>query len=461
MMRLRPAFALGSAFLPRTHAIVPHRIHAPSRRHFTVKATLRPRIAVIGGGFGGLSTALRLASLPWTRLTRPQITLFDKSDRFVFLPMLYELATNTVESWEVAPPFSDLLQDTSIKYVRAQVDTINIDEGRVEGVTIGDEPIALQEPFDRAVIALGAECSNMELVPGAKEHALPFYTLANATAVREKIRSLLVQKDSFDVINVVVVGAGFSGVELAATLGEYLGAQGSVSLVERGDTLLKAGASHNRTSAKRALDDRGVLIELRTGVSSVDENSIVLQQLSDDGTPASDVVDERPVDIVLWTAGSRPSGVLSQLGLPLDERGRLQTDEFLQVMGMEDRIYALGDASHGADQAYYGTAQVAAQQSEYAAWNCWASLTDRAKLKYRYAHLGEMMVFGAKDGSVASTVGLDVDGIPAFALRRAAYLAKMPTDRHRMRVAASWAADPLLRGIANAASQVRRQNGID
>lgn len=454
MKRIRPSFITQCGFLPRPPWLSSSsstKVLATKRR-FTAQATLRPNVTVVGGGFGGISTALQLAALPWTRLTRPNITLIDRCDRFVFLPMLYELATNAVESWEVAPLFADVLQDTPIRYVQAQVDSINLESGHIEGVTNDVNP--LSEPFDRAVIALGAECANLGLVPGAKEHALPFYSLQHATTVRERVRGMLEDKSAADAINVVVVGGGFSGVEIASTLAEFLGTRGSVVIVERSDTLLKAAAPHNRSVARRALDERGVMIELRTSVSRVNSDCIALQKIGDD------VVNERPTDLVLWTAGSRPSANLSGLGLTLDEYGRIETDEYLQVAGLADRIFALGDAAVVPNQVYGGTAQVAAQQAEYAAWNCWASLTDRSKLRYRYAHLGEMMVFGAKDASVASPIGLEVDGVSAFFLRRAAYLARMPTDRHRMRVAASWAADPLLRGIKFAASEARRQGGV-
>jgi len=93
------------------------------------------------------------------------------------------------------------------------------------------------------------------------------------------------------------------------------------------------------------------------------------------------------------------------------------------------------------------------QQAEYAAWNCWASLTDKSMLRYRYAHLGEMIVLGKKDASVETILGVKLEGPTAWASRRAAYLARMPTDRHRMRVALSWAAHPLLKGIENAAAK--------
>ncbi len=421
-------------------------------------ATLRPNVAVVGGGFGGLATALRLAELPWTRLTRPQITLIDKSDRFAFLPMLYELATNEAESWEIAPPFVDLLQDSAIKFVRAEVDAIDAENGVVEGLRVGSQGTeSVQVPFDRAVISIGAECANLDRVPGGREFAFPFYSLSDALRLRERLRELLDTKKADENINVFVVGGGFGGVELSACVSEKLGNRGSVVILERGDRILKSATDHNRVTSEKVLAERGVSIEYGTSVSQLSSDSISLE--SREGEDSS--TESRPADLIVWTAGSTPSSNLGSFGLPLDGRNRILTDDFLQVQGNEDRLFAVGDvATASSNTYYYGTAQVAVQQAEYAAWNIWASLTDRSKLKYRYAHLGEMMVLGANDASVSSTVGVEVSGIAAWTLRRAAYLARMPTDRHRMRVAASWAADPLLRGISKAAAKARQKGSV-
>ncbi|MDJ0584366.1 MAG: FAD-dependent oxidoreductase, partial [Microcystis sp.] len=75
-----------------------------------------PKICILGGGFGGLYTALRLSQLPWTDQHTPQITLIDKNDRFLFSPLLYELVTSELQSWEIAPPFSELLANTPVDF---------------------------------------------------------------------------------------------------------------------------------------------------------------------------------------------------------------------------------------------------------------------------------------------------------------------------------------------------------
>ncbi|BCX06677.1 MAG: hypothetical protein KatS3mg066_0536 [Fischerella sp.] len=91
----------------------------------------KTRICILGGGFGGLYTALRLSQLPWESLPKPEIVLVDQSDRFVFSPLLYELLTGELQTWEIAPPFEELLTDTGVRFYQAAVSGIDTQQRRV------------------------------------------------------------------------------------------------------------------------------------------------------------------------------------------------------------------------------------------------------------------------------------------------------------------------------------------
>lgn len=424
------------------------------RRHQHVKAVLRPNIAVVGGGHAGLSVALRLMTLPWTRLTKPTVTLIDRADRFVFLPMLYELALEQVEQWEVAPKYADLLADSSIKFLQGDVENLDLASGAVEGTSRGGKSHSeFRVPFDRLVLAVGVQASGIDNVPGAKEFALPFYTLADATALKEQIASLRKTKAPGEVANIVVVGGSFCGVEIASCLAEDFGSAASVMIVEPSDRLLPRGSDFNRRTSEKSLVSNGAVSLYRSRVTEVTKDDVVIEKLDGDKSTTS----RYPADLVLWTAGTKGNAALPNFEVPLDERGLIKTDTLLQVKDFENRIFALGDAAAvDSGSRYTGTAQVAVQQAEYAAWNTWASLMAKPKLEYRYAHLGEMMVLGAKSASVTTSIGVELDGGPAWAARRIAYLARMPTDRHRARVAASWAANPLLSGMGDLVKESRK-----
>lgn len=420
-----------------------------SRSQGNQKASLRPKIAVVGGGHAGISTALRLASLPWTRLTRPQITLIDKSDRFVFLPMLYELALSQAAQWEVAPRFSELLDGTGVQFLQGTAENVDTANCFIEGTKQAgaDEGAEFRVPFDRAVLALGSEAMNLEMVPGAADHALPFYTMRDALMLKERLASLRRTKAEGQPINIVVVGGGYAGVELTSTVAEDLGTRGNVMLVETSDQILKNGTDFNRRISLDALSENGVTIVYNSRVTEVGEKDVTVSKKLNDGSTDDT---KYPTDLVLWTAGLRAASAQQSFGIPLNDDGRIETDKFLQVRGLEDNIFALGDAATTpAGGEYAGTAQVAVQEAEYAAWNTWASIAAKSKMPYKYTHLGEMMVLGATNACVTTSVGLELNGQPAWIARRLAYLARMPTDKHRSHVATSWAAHPVLEALGN------------
>ena len=174
-----------------------------------------PEITVLGGGFGGLYTALRLRSLDWSGGPEPRVTLVDRNDRFCFSPMLYELATGTATSWEVAPTYEDLLEGTDIDFVRGDVTGLDEDE-RV--VRVADASAAERLlPYDHCVLAFGAR-ANIDSVPGATEHALPFVNADDALAVKARVKELQAESADGAALRLSVVGGGYIGVELAANL---------------------------------------------------------------------------------------------------------------------------------------------------------------------------------------------------------------------------------------------------
>jgi NADH:ubiquinone reductase (non-electrogenic) len=387
------------------------------------------RICILGGGFGGLYTALRLSQLPWTGHEKPEITLVDKCDRFVFLPLLYEVVTGDLQSWEVAPYYSELLSGTGIRYVQATVDSVNLADRTVQ-ITQNGQAEGLS--YDRLVLAMGGE-SVIGKVPGAADHALPFRTLNDAIRLSDRLRDL--EASDADRIRVAIIGAGYSGVELACNLAERLGDRGRLRIVELGDRILNFSPDFNRKAAEKALLDRKVWTDLQTKTSDVTSDEITLQY--------DDKSETLPVDLVLWTVGTRISEVIQSLPLPKNNRGQVKVQTTLQVEGYPE-VYALGDLADCKDadgQTIPTTAQAAFQQADYAGWNLWASLTDRPLLTFRYQHLGEMMTLGSDDATLAG-LGLQLNGVSAHLARRMIYLMRMPTFEHQVKVGLNWITKP-------------------
>ena len=384
-------------------------------------------ICILGGGFGGLYTALRLSQLPWEDSQTPEITLIDQRDRFLFSPLLYELITSELETWEIAPPYEELLADTNINFQQGCVTAIDLDTQQVH--LDNHSPLA----YDKLVIALGGK-TPMTIVEGAKEYALPFRSLADAYELKEKLRTL--ENSPAEKIRVAIVGGGYSGVELACKVADRLGDRGRIRIIERGEDILSNSPEFNREKAKDALNARKVWLDLETSVESVAEDSISLMYKGE--------VDTIPVDIVLWTVGNKVSELVSSLPLKKNPAGLLTTNAHLQVEEQED-IFALGDLADCTDSSgnkVPATAQSAFQQSDYCAWNMWASINNRPLLPFRYQNLGEMMALG-KDNATLSGLGVELDGSLGYITRRLVYLYRLPTLKHQIAVGLNWLGAPI------------------
>lgn len=154
------------------------------------------KIVILGGGFGGLYTAIKLAQFPWQE-SNPEIVLIDKNDRFLFSPLLYELITDEMQSWEVAPSYYELLSNTSIRFLQDTVTEIDDTARQISLKNNGDLS------YDYLVMALGGK-TPVNQVSGASDFAIPFRTLEDAYRVKEKLRVL--ENSDLEAIRVVVVG---------------------------------------------------------------------------------------------------------------------------------------------------------------------------------------------------------------------------------------------------------------
>lgn len=306
--------------------------------------------------------------------------------------------------------------------------------------------------------------------------------------VENKLRTL--ERRNFgknSLIRVAVVGCGYSGVELAATISERLQDKGSVQAINAEKTICPQAPPGNREAALKVLSTRKVQLILGYLVRSIrraenvesSEKPVgggVVQEVSTESDSEKYILELQPAerglksqilkaDLVLWTVGSKP--LLLQLEpcdrpheLPLNARGQAETDETLRVKG-HPRIFALGDSSTLRDsngRALPATAQVAFQQADFAGWNLWAAINDRPLLPFRFQNLGEMMILGRNDAALSPTFieGLTIEGPIGHAARKIAYLIRLPTDQHRLKVGISWLTKTAVDSIASVQSTLSK-----
>jgi NADH dehydrogenase len=390
------------------------------------------RILVIGGGFGGVFTALDLAGAG-------AVTLVSDEDHFLFKPMLYEYLSGEVEAWHIAPHYKELL-DERISFIQGTVTDVDLAKREV-----AIDSRAERQAYDALVVAVGG-VTNYAGVEGADEHAFPFRRIADADALRNRMIDALdrippdaAPQDARTAATFAVVGGGASGVELATKMADLLhdafrrrGLHGEprVLIIEMTNRIVPGMGEDLRAYVEDALQKSHVEIHTETRVRRVTPTSIVFEH---DGAET-----EVATAGVVWVGGVRVSPLLDHLQLPKNERGLLRVGPTLQVEE-HDEIFALGDDAHftEADPNLAGTAQLAFQQGSLAAANVRALLSGgELKTKY-FKELGEALSLGTERAAVL-TAGTVIGGPLARQARFALYTSRLPTWHHRLKVSASW-----------------------
>ncbi|MEL7331859.1 MAG: FAD-dependent oxidoreductase, partial [Cyanobacteria bacterium J06560_2] len=237
-----------------------------------------PNICIVGGGFGGLYTALYLQK--YRHLKNSHITLIEPNDQFVFFPMMYELITDELKQWELFPTYSSLLAGTNVRWQQSHAEKVDLQR---QSVTTSSGEVM---KYDYLVLATGAKNRQLD-IPGLEQHTLTFRSFHDALMLQARLGDLVrsqtfqAQSDPSDTIEpipIAVVGGGASGVELACKVADYLGNRGEITLIDRGSSLLPAFPNGIRQQAKRALAKRRVNILLETGVSAIEADTVTLQR---------------------------------------------------------------------------------------------------------------------------------------------------------------------------------------
>jgi NADH dehydrogenase len=396
------------------------------------KVEERARILVVGGGFGGLFTALGLAGAG-------QVTLVANEDHYLHTPLLYEYLSGEVEAWHIAPSYRELL-DERIQFVQGAVTGVDFDARAVE--VAGR---VRRFPYDYLVLAVGG-VTNFWGVAGAEEHALPFRKIRHADDLRwrmidtlDRIRPDAAPQDARRAATFVVVGAGASGVELATKMSDLLtdafrrrGLKGEprVVVVEMGGEVVPGMEAGVRGVVEEALRERRVEVHTETRVVSVGARAATLEHAGERQTvEAAGVV---------WTAGVRVNPLVDRLAAEKTRQGLLVVEPSLQLRGRRE-VFALGDNAYfpGVAPSLAGTAQLAFQQAAVVAANVQALIDGSVPSAGHFQELGEAVSLGTDDAAVLAA-GRVISGQLARQARFALYTSRLPTWQHRLRVGAAW-----------------------
>ena len=412
-----------------------------------------PKVVIIGGGFGGVYTARRLASYADKGLI--DVTIISRSDSFLFTPLLHEVATGSLSPTSVAEPLREMFRGKKVNIIEAEVTSIDVTKKIVK---LSGSASGCEIPFDYVVYAGGAG-TNYYGVAGAAEHGLSMKNIEDAVAIRSRIidsfeAALVARKNkdtmvySAEQLSFVVVGGGATGVELAAELAEfvydtllpYYASSGikrsdvSVSLLAASPDLLSAFHPKLRALALRTLVRKGVKVSCGVTVTKVTEDGVTLA----DGTQVNS-------SHVIWVAGVRANPTaLEDFILTPHPSGRIVTDRMLRVMSVRSKsdlsknstlpnVFAIGDASG----EYPMLTQVATQQAYVVADNIIASIRNKPLREFSYTSKGSLLSLG-QGNAVGSIFGIRISGFIAWFIWRSVYLFKFITWRKRFKVASEW-----------------------
>jgi NADH dehydrogenase len=399
----------------------------------------RPRVVIVGGGFGGVAAARAL------RRADADVVLIDRRNHHIFQPLLYQVATAVLSPAEIAAP---------LRQLEAELENLRVLLAEVTSVSLADRTIEASlprggvrtVPFDYLIVATGMRPNYFghdEFAP----HAPALKTIGDAESIRAKILSAFeaaaIVEDVVErarLMTFVLVGAGPTGVELAASLAQLARvtlrgnfrqidpARTRIVLVDAVDRVLPTFAEPLARGVASRLFKLGV--EVRTGVKveAVDEQGVVAGGV------------RIPSATVLWTAGVAASPLPKQLGGETDRAGRALVDPFLQVVG-QPGVFVVGDAAtvkQADGKPVPGVAQPAIQEGHYVGRLIANELNgDKARRPFRYFDRGNMAVVG-KNYAILERGGVRMSGFLTWFVWAAIHILALPQLQNRLRVQRQW-----------------------
>lgn len=398
-------------------------------------------IVIIGGGFAGTTLARHLE-----KLLRPpyRVILVSEESYTTFNPMLAEVVGASVFPEQVIVPIRQMLAQS--RFIMANVTDVDYEHRIVHGRTLaGDREI----PFEHLIFAFGTR-ANLDLVPGMAEHSLPLKLIGDAMFIRNRVLRQLARieletcpQTRHRLGHFIVIGGGFSGVEVAGELADYVHSvkrfyklvkddELRVTILQDGERLLPEMPGSLGGEATRLMRRRGIDVRLNTRAALVRAEGVTLL----DGTSIDG-------GTVICTIGTKPNPLVQTLtqriGLPV-QRGRIETQADMSVPGLAG-LWAIGDCARvknaATDSVSPPTAQFAIAQAHQLAANIARTLLHQPGEPFAYTTKGAMATIGHMKG-VAQIYGLHVTGLPAWLLWRALYLARMPTLGRKLRVFVEW-----------------------
>jgi NADH dehydrogenase len=402
------------------------------------------RVIIIGGGFAAVQFAKALRQK--TKPPECEILVFSRENHMVFHPLLADVAGASINLDAAAAPLRQMLPKVECR--TEQVLRIDLAASEIE-IESGEGTLSRLH-YDHVVVACGAE-SNLGIIPGMSDHAFPFKVMRDAVFLRQHVVKQMELAEAASTpelrrwhLSFVIVGAGFSGVEVAGELNELVRSSTRfyhnfreedvvVTVVHSQDQVLPEVATSLRAFAGKKMQKNGITLLLKTRAVAATREGIALA----DGSLLRGAT-------IVCTIGTAPSPLVQQLEVP-KEKGRIRTTPEMRIMGCEN-AWAVGDCAYiinAFDNTPAApTGQFAEREGRQAALNLVRILRGEPTQPFRFKVLGQLCSIGGYQ-AVAEMMGVRVSGLLAWFLWRGVYLFKLPTWSRRIKVALDWTWDLL------------------
>jgi NADH:ubiquinone reductase (H+-translocating) len=403
--------------------------------------TAPPRILLVGGGYVGMYTGLRLQRK--LRSGEASLTVVDPQSYMTYQPFLPEAAAGNLEPRHVVVPLRRVLRKCTVLsgYI------VGVQHARKVAYFQPHEGPITELSYDVIVVAPGSVSRTLP-IPGLREQGVGFKTVAEAIYLRNHVLAKLdIASSTADpdlrrrALTFCFIGGGYAGVEALAELEDMaqsalksyptLGAQDMRwVLVEAAGRILPEVGPDLGVYTVEQLARRRIEVKLNTRVDSLVDGRVEL----DDGTTFD-------AETIVWTAGVKPNPILAQTDLPLDDKGRIKANAYLNVEGTTD-VWTAGDCARVPDLTTAGaftspSAQHAVRQAKLLANNVVASLRGKALRPYQHSYAGSVASLGLYKG-VAQIYGIKIRGLPAWFMHRSYHMTRMPTFNRKVRVILDW-----------------------
>ena len=375
-------------------------------------------IVIVGSGFGGLNAALQF------KKNNPETSLLviDSNSHFEFKPLLYEVFSDEIKSWEVNPSFDSIYSNSGITFIRNRVISINFDKN----ILIFQDDLKVE--FEYLILSTGSSPNDFS-IKGVKEYSSFFNTNEDQLKLKKHLDKTL---DVLQTNNIFIIGAGPTGVELACKIRDLYGSKFEINIIEKSPEILSNSKTFNKEEAEKTLEKKNINLIKNNSLIEITNQQILLSNNKNG-------IDKYPYYEVIWTAGIKPN-------LPEFENqiqtinNKIKINKNLQLKDYPN-VFAIGDISQIENKNHPPvTAQVAMQQGVHVALNLKLLINNENLLPFEFNDNGEMMSLGIGEASI-SGLGFTFSGKLAFDLRRIIYASKMPKIGKSLKSTASWFLD--------------------